>query len=85
MEKSDRLYVGIDAGAVSLNCLVIDEGKEIVFESPYQRHLGKVEARTLALIETLYNQFGENRIRSVSFTGNHGKKLSEKLGTYYEF
>ena len=85
MENSDRLYVGIDAGAVSLNCVVIGEGKEIVFESPYQRHLGKVEAHTLALIETLYNQFGEDSIRSISFTGNHGKKLSEKLGTYYEF
>lgn len=85
MENSDGLYVGIDAGAVSLNCVVISEKKKIVFESPYQRHLGKVEGRTLALLETLYSQFGKDGIRAVSFTGNHGKKLSEKLGTYYEF
>jgi activator of 2-hydroxyglutaryl-CoA dehydratase len=85
VDNSEGLYVGIDAGAVSLNCVAIDEGKRIVYESPYQRHLGKVEDRTVALIETLQNHFGKDRIRSVSFTGNHGKQFSEKLGAYYEF
>ncbi len=81
----DRYYIGIDAGSVSLNCIVINDKREIVYESPYDRHMGKVEERLFTLLEDLYNKFGEETIKSVSFTGNHGKKLSEQLGTFYEF
>jgi len=48
--NSDRFYVGIDAGSVSLNCIVINHEREIVYEFPYVRHLGRVEERVLALI-----------------------------------
>ena len=78
-------YVGIDAGSVSLNCIVINHEKEIVYEFPYERHLGRVEEKVLTLIQGLYERFGQERIRSVSFTGNHGKKLAEELGAFYEF
>jgi len=78
-------YVGIDAGSVSLNCIVINHEKEIVYDFPYERHLGRVEEKVLTLIQGLYERFGQERIRSVSFTGNHGKKLAEELGTFYEF
>jgi len=81
----EQFYVGIDAGSVSLNCMVISDRKEIVYEHPYQRHLGRVEESAIALISRLYGQFGEDRIRSVSFTGSYGKKFSEKLGAFYEF
>ena len=84
-ENSDRFYVGIDAGSVSLNCIVINDNREIVFESPYERHIGKVEKGILVLIEDLHKKFGQDRIQSISFTGNHGKKLSEQLGSFYEF
>jgi activator of 2-hydroxyglutaryl-CoA dehydratase len=68
-----------------LNGVVINRDREIVFEAPYERHLGKVNERVLALIEDFHHRFGSDRIRSISFTGNHGKKLSERLGTPYEF
>lgn len=84
-QDHDLYHVGIDAGSVSLNCIVINDKKEIVGESPYERHIGKVEERALALIHDLYEKFGQERILSISFTGNHGKKLSEELGTFYEF
>ena len=80
-----QLYVGIDAGAVSLNCIVLNEKREIVFESPYKRHSGKVEEALTTLIQGLYGKFGEENICSICFTGNHGKKFSEDLGTFYEF
>ncbi len=83
MDKN--FYAGIDVGSVSLNGIVINENREIVYEAPYQRHLGKVDRLVLRLIEDLYDRFGETRIRSISFTGNHGKKLSERLNTPYEF
>jgi len=84
-QDSGGFYVGIDAGSVSLNCAVINEKKEMVYEAPYRRHLGKVEEEIVALVQDLYQKLGENNIRSISFTGNHGKKISEKLGTFYEF
>ena len=85
LQDSDLYYVGIDAGSVSLNCIVINDKKEIVCEFPYERHIGKVEKMVLSLIQCLHEKFGQESIRSISFTGNHGKKLSEELGTFYEF
>jgi predicted CoA-substrate-specific enzyme activase len=82
---SDRYYVGIDAGSVSLNCIVINDKKEIVYESPYMRHLGKVEEGILSLVQDLYEKFDQQKIQSICFTGNHGKKLAEELGAFYEF
>ena len=81
-----KLYwAGIDAGSVSINCVVMDETKNVVYEHPYQRHLGRVEESVFNLIQSLYNQFGEDRIQAIAFTGNHGKNLSEKLDLFYEF
>jgi predicted CoA-substrate-specific enzyme activase len=85
MEVAEQLYVGIDSGSVSLNCIVLNESKEIVYEAPYERHLGRVEERVFSLIRLLEQKFGSDRIRCFSFTGSHGKKLSEQLGTLYEF
>ena len=83
--SADQYYVGIDAGSVSINCAVINSKKDIVYEYPYRRHLGKVEEHVEAILEDLYQRFGKAHIRSIAFTGNHGKKLSEILDTYYEF
>ena len=82
---STNLYVGIDAGSVSVNGMVIDERRRVVYESPYIRHMGKVEETVTALIRELHRRFGKESIASVAFTGNHGKNLSERLGTFYEF
>ncbi|UCE51155.1 MAG: hypothetical protein JSV31_18045 [Desulfobacterales bacterium] len=83
---NSKVYsVGIDVGSVSLKCMVINQNKEIVFEFPYKRHFGKIDEEILALVERLFEKFGENRILSISFTGNHGMKLAEKLGVFYEF
>jgi len=84
-ENSDRYYVGIDAGSVSLNCIVINQGKEIIYESPYNRHLGKVEEVTLELIHSLFEKFGREKVKAIAFTGNHGQKISQMAGGFYEF
>ncbi|HEX9910959.1 MAG TPA: BadF/BadG/BcrA/BcrD ATPase family protein, partial [Desulfatiglandales bacterium] len=83
--ETNRYFVGIDAGSVSLNALVINEAKAIVYELPYKRHFGRVEEETLSLIQHLHEKFGNENIRSIAFTGNHGKNLSDKLGLFYEF
>ncbi|MGD9078312.1 MAG: acyl-CoA dehydratase activase [Desulfobacterales bacterium] len=87
MEKmsSKKYCVGIDIGSVSLNCIVIDKNKDIVFESAYKRHFGKIDETILSLVEELFEKFGQKRIQSISFTGSHGKKLAERLDVFYEF
>lgn len=84
MDK-EIFFAGIDVGSVSLNGVVINRDREIIYEAPYERHLGKVNERVPALIEDFYRRFGEDGIGSISFTGNHGKQLSERLNTPYEF
>ena len=82
---SKEYYAGIDVGSVSLNCVIINSDKDIVFEFPYQRHFGKIHDTVLCLVGNLFDKFGDHNIRSIAFTGSHGKKLSEKLGVLYEF
>ena len=47
---SEKFYAGIDAGSVSLNCIVINQKKEIVFEAPYGRHIGRVNEGVLSRV-----------------------------------
>ncbi|MFH1480039.1 MAG: acyl-CoA dehydratase activase [Pseudomonadota bacterium] len=82
---SGKYYVGIDAGSVSLNCVVINEEKDILYEAPYKRHMGRVKEEVLNLIQALYNRFAQEKIKAVAFTGNHGQKISNVLGGFYEF
>ncbi|MFH1349691.1 MAG: acyl-CoA dehydratase activase [Pseudomonadota bacterium] len=83
--NSDRVYVGIDAGSVSLNCVVINQDKKILYEAPYTRHMGKVKEEVLRLIQELHERFGQEKIKAIAFTGNHGQKISRMLGGFYEF
>lgn len=84
-KHGERFYVGIDAGSVSLNCMVINQEKEIVFEAPYRRHFGRVEAAVLKILRELYGNMGQENIKAVAFTGNHGKLICEEMGGRYEF
>ncbi len=83
-QHSDRYVVGIDAGSVSLNSVVINEAKQIIYESAYKRHMGRVEEAVLKLVHDLYGRWGE-RIMAFAFTGNHGQKISHQMGGFYEF
>jgi predicted CoA-substrate-specific enzyme activase len=83
--QSDSYYVGIDAGSVSLNAIVINQDKKIIYEVPYKRHMGRVEEEALCLIQDLQGRLGQENILAFAFTGNHGQKISERAGGFYEF
>ncbi|MFC1891044.1 BadF/BadG/BcrA/BcrD ATPase family protein, partial [Thermodesulfobacteriota bacterium] len=83
--KHKKYYAGIDAGSVSLNCVVINDKKEIIYESPYSRHMGKVVEGVFDLLDKLYREYGRDGIKAVAFTGNHGQQISGKMGGFYEF
>ncbi len=84
-EDSNKYVVGIDAGSVSLNSVVINQANEIIYESAYKRHLGKVEEELLRLIHELYERLGSEKLKAFAFTGNHGQEISRKMGGFYEF
>jgi len=79
------LYAGIDAGSVAVKGIVIDQAGEIVHACPYARHFGRVEEKIQELIAQLYADIGPESFRSISFTGNHARKLAEDLDAFYEF
>lgn len=77
--------MGIDAGSVSVNCIVVDDNDEIVYEAPYRRHMGKVEETAAELVRLAGENVAPAEIAGIAFTGNHGKKLAERLGCLYEY
>jgi len=77
--------VGIDIGSVSINCVALDKDGDLVYEAPYQRHFGRFVPQTLQTFETIYQRFGEDQVRSVAFTGNHGKIIACRLKALYEY
>ncbi|MBW2107341.1 MAG: CoA activase [Deltaproteobacteria bacterium] len=83
--RSNRYYVGIDAGSVSVNGVVVNQAKEVVYEAPYRRHFGKVESAILELIREVNKAVDRDSIAAVAFTGNHGRKISQASGGFYEF
>jgi predicted CoA-substrate-specific enzyme activase len=77
--------VGIDVGSVSINCVVLDARGELVYEHPYQRHFGRIAPHTIAVLQTVLERFGSDRIEKLAFTGNHGKISAARLGVPYEY
>jgi predicted CoA-substrate-specific enzyme activase len=79
--------VGVDIGSVSINCIVLDENRQVVLETPYLRHFGLIYEETHKLLHDIMERFqagDTNRVRSVTFTGVHGEPLAEKLSAPFE-
>ena len=76
--------VGLDAGSVSVNCVVLDAAGRIVHEEPYRRHFGRPAAAALAALEAVRDKFGPAAIASVTFTGSNGQALAARLGVPWE-
>ncbi len=78
-------YIGIDAGSVSVNAVVINSKGELIYESPYRRHFGGAEALVYDTVKELYSRFGTDSIKALAITGNHGRIISERIGVLFEF
>ncbi len=76
--------VGLDAGSVSVNCVVLDANGRIVHEQPYRRHFGRPADAISAALEAVYAEFPAVMIASVTFTGSHGQPLAVRLGVPWE-
>ena len=81
----ETYYIGIDAGSVSVNAVVINDKEELVYEHPYKRHFGGVETVVFEIVDELYSRFSFEKIKALVFTGNHGSIISERISAFYEF
>jgi len=75
---SDRVFVGIDVGSVSVDVAVVDE-QQHVLEARYIRHRGRpmqVAAEALRDVQALYG----DRIAALGATGDAARGLAERLG-----
>jgi len=81
----DKHYIGIDAGSVSVNAVVINERRQLIYEHPYKRHFGAVETVVFEIVDELYRRFSPHTIQALAFTGHHGRIISERIGAFYEF
>ena len=82
---TDSYYIGIDLGSVSLNSIVVTQDRRIAYESPYIRHMGRMEESVSLLIKEYYKRFGRAAIKAIGFTGTHGNSFSRAFGAFYEF
>lgn len=78
--------VGVDVGSVSINCVVLDERRQVVLETPYLRHFGLVYEETHRLLDGLLHRasWRLEEIRSVTFTGVHGQLMADSLSAPHE-
>ena len=71
--------VGIDAGSVSVNCIVLNTRKAVLFEHPYRRHYGQVQKTVSGVLQEVERRFGNDSLRNIVFTGNYRKLLAERF------
>ncbi|MCU0587540.1 MAG: acyl-CoA dehydratase activase [Syntrophobacteraceae bacterium] len=86
-ERTMAYDVGVDVGSVSINCMVIDQDRQVVLEAPYLRHFGLFLEETHRLLARLLDPAAfahAGEIRSITFTGMHGQLLAEILEAPFE-
>lgn len=76
--------VGVDAGSVSVNCVVLDAAGRLVHEEPYRRHFGRPAGAAAAALAAVLDRFGTAALASVTFTGSNGQALAARLGVPWE-
>lgn len=76
--------IGVDVGAVSVNCAVLDADGHVVHEAPYVRHFGQASRVARSVISQTMSLFDQGDVRSVSFTGSRGERMAKRLGAPHE-
>ena len=80
--ESEQVCVGIDAGSVSVNIVVVKPDKRVV-EDRYIRHKGHPVAATLDALKDLLKTYPASRIKLVAVTGAAGELFSGLLAAHF--
>ncbi len=79
---SEKLFLGIDIGSVSVNLVILNEKKEILKEE-YIRHMGQPVKTALEALKDVEAKFPVENIWDIGVTGSGGKLIVDKIkGTF---
>ncbi|MEW6355401.1 MAG: acyl-CoA dehydratase activase [Planctomycetota bacterium] len=73
-----KYYLGLDAGSISLNVVLLDEGKRIIEES-YTRIKGKPVQTARDVLAALFGKYPIEDIQTVAVTGSGGRLIARLL------
>ena len=76
---ADRIWLGIDAGSVSLKTTVLDSQGQVLFED-YRRTHGQTYQTALDALEELESRFPQDTVAGVAVTGSASGHLTRILG-----
>jgi predicted CoA-substrate-specific enzyme activase len=76
---ADQIWLGLDAGSVSLKIAVLDSEGQVLFED-YRRTYGQTYQTALEAIEEFDTRFPQNTVAGVAVTGSASGHLARLLG-----
>lgn len=77
-----KYIAGLDLGSVSVNVVIIDEEKNLVYEHQYTRHNGQPVEKAREILSKLYPAYP---FKAIAVTGSNGEILSKQWqATYFE-
>ncbi|NOZ23825.1 MAG: CoA activase [Planctomycetes bacterium] len=74
-----KYYLGLDAGSISLNVVLLDQGKTLIEES-YTRIKGRPVQTAKRVLSTLFDRYPIADIETVAATGSGGRLIARLLG-----
>lgn len=74
-----NIHIGIDIGSVSVDSIILTDEYKVLQDS-YIRHKGKPAETTFEVVKTIVEQFGEEAISQIAFTGAGGKEIAKAIG-----
>ncbi|WP_461833735.1 acyl-CoA dehydratase activase [Desulfothermus sp.] len=77
-------YLGVDVGSISINAVLINENKEVIYEVPYTRHFGIIYENTYRVLTDILEKYPLDEIKGCLFTGSNGKLIADMLDAPYE-
>ena len=78
IHRPDKVNIGIDIGSVSVDSIILNEEYHIL-QDLYVRHKGKPVETTLSVIKKIVEQFGEESIKRLAFTGAGSREIAKAM------
>ena len=78
-ETNSKLHLGMDIGSISVNTVILNDRKEIIFDTYTWCH-GRPFHMVMDILKTLDSEYGLHTFSSLSFTGSGGRKVAELTG-----
>ncbi|HUU94671.1 MAG TPA: BadF/BadG/BcrA/BcrD ATPase family protein, partial [Phycisphaerae bacterium] len=76
------MYIGVDIGSVSVDAVLMDDGREIL-EEQYVRTKGQPIETCMAVLEDMLTRTPLKGVQGIAFTGSAGRLAARILGAFF--